>query len=84
MSGVVVAMFVLGRVAHRIHTCGHMWLPTCLSMCWRFGRVGHLFVLRWLGFVLLGNVVLFCVGLHCFVSLFAGLFVFCLLASLFA
>ena len=86
MSGVVVARFVLGRVAHRIRTCGHnMWLLTCLSMCCRFGRVGHFFfVLRWLGFVLLGNVVLFCVGLHCFVSLFAGLFVFCLLASLFA
>ena len=43
-SGVVVARFVLGRVAHRILTCGHnMWLLTCLSMCCRFGRVGHFF-----------------------------------------
>ena len=54
VSGVVVAMFVLGRVAHRIHTCGHMWLPTCLSMCWRFGPVGQFFVYAMAGFCVVG------------------------------
>ena len=33
----IVAMFVLGQAAHRVHTSGHMWLPTCLSICCPIG-----------------------------------------------
>ena len=47
-------MFVLGRVAHRIRTCGDMWLPVCWSMCGRFVFVGLFCVFEFV-FLLVGG-----------------------------
>ena len=76
MLGLVVVMFFLNRVAHRTCVCCHMWLLSGLSMCWYFGPVGLFFALQWLGSVLLGDLVLFSVGLRRFVSFCLRLFVF--------